>query len=95
MATIIERTSKSPKNFGKKSYRVQVNVRTTDGRRLRLSNTFERKASAQKWAKKLEDESDRTGVFLAPKDAPETICSLIEAYLRDMDVSDAPTPPSA
>lgn len=85
MATITERNSTAKSRTGKTTYRAQVRVRTTDGRKVRISETFTRRAAAEKWAKQMEDRSDRHGINLRPQDAPETVADLIESYLKDMN----------
>lgn len=85
MATIIEAQSKSKRNPGKISYRAQVRVRTTSGQQKRLSATFARRKAAEQWAKRKEDESERTGVSLKSNDTPTTMGDLLECYLRDMN----------
>lgn len=85
MATITERKSTAKSRTGKTTYRAQVRVRTTDGSKVRISETFTRRAAAEKWAKQMEDQSDRHGINLRPQDAPETVADLIESYLKDMN----------
>lgn len=84
MATITERKSTAKNGAGKTTFRAQVRVRTTDGRKIRISETFTRRAAAEKWAKQMEDQSDRHGVDIRRSDAPETMSDLIESYLKDM-----------
>lgn len=85
MATITERKSTAKNKPGKITFRAQVRVRTKDGRKVRISEIFARRAAAEKWAKQMEDQSDRHGIDLGPQDASGTLSDLIECYLKDMN----------
>ena len=81
MATIVRRKRKD----GSIAYRAQVRIKRKGKIVYHESRTFDRRASAESWARRLEIELEKPGAIEARKLSGITVGELIARYIDEVD----------